>query len=84
MDVGPVELLIVLAVVLLLFGSKKLPELARGMGQAAKEFRSGLHDLDDQPAPAATPPVASEGEPATETKGDAKPDAGPDTKPDAA
>jgi sec-independent protein translocase protein TatA len=44
MDVGPVELLIVLAVVLLLFGSKKLPELAKGMGQAAKEFRSGLHD----------------------------------------
>lgn len=48
MDVGPVELLIVLAVVLLLFGSKKLPELAKGMGQAAKEFRSGLHD-DDEP-----------------------------------
>ncbi len=47
MDVGPVELLIVLAVVLLLFGSKKLPELARGMGQAAKEFRSGLHGHDD-------------------------------------
>jgi sec-independent protein translocase protein TatA len=44
MDVGPVELLIVLAVVLLLFGSKKLPDLARGMGQAAKEFRSGLHE----------------------------------------
>jgi sec-independent protein translocase protein TatA len=50
MDVGPVELLIVLAVVLLLFGSKKLPELAKGMGQAAKEFRSGLHDeSDDKP-----------------------------------
>ena len=56
MDVGPVELLIVLAVVLLLFGSKKLPELAKGMGQAAKEFRCGLHDeSDEQPgAPAVT------------------------------
>ena len=56
MDVGPVELLIVLAVVLLLFGSKKLPELAKGMGQAAREFRSGLHDeSDEQPeAPAVT------------------------------
>jgi sec-independent protein translocase protein TatA len=50
MDVGPVELLIVLAVVLLLFGSKKLPELAKGMGQAAKEFRSGLHDEPDSMA----------------------------------
>ncbi len=55
MDVGPVELLIVLAVVLLLFGSKKLPELAKGMGQAAKEFRSGLHD---EPAPEAKADVA--------------------------
>jgi sec-independent protein translocase protein TatA len=55
MDVGPVELLIVLAVVLLLFGSKKLPELAKGMGQAAKEFRSGLHD---EPDPAAEPKPA--------------------------
>jgi sec-independent protein translocase protein TatA len=52
MDVGPVELLIVLAVVLLLFGSKKLPELAKGMGQAAKEFRSGLHD-EPEPDPTA-------------------------------
>jgi len=42
MDIGPAELLIVLAIVLLLFGSKKLPEMARGMGQAAKEFRNGL------------------------------------------
>jgi sec-independent protein translocase protein TatA len=50
MDVGPVELLIVLAVVLLLFGSKKLPELAKGMGQAAKEFRSGLHDESEAEA----------------------------------
>jgi sec-independent protein translocase protein TatA len=50
MDVGPVELLIVLAVVLLLFGSKKLPELAKGMGQAAKEFRSGLND-EPEPEP---------------------------------
>ena len=61
MDVGPVELLIVLAVVLLLFGSKKLPELAKGMGQAAKEFRSGLHDEDSEsqalaePAPTEAP-----------------------------
>ncbi len=42
MDVGPVELLIVLAVVLLLFGSTRLPKLARSMGQAAKEFRTGV------------------------------------------
>jgi sec-independent protein translocase protein TatA len=48
-DVGPAELLIVLVVVLLLFGSKKLPDLARGMGQAASEFRKGLHFGGDDP-----------------------------------
>jgi len=50
MDVGPAELLIVLAVVLLVFGSKKLPELARGMGQAATEFRKGLRSGADEVA----------------------------------
>jgi sec-independent protein translocase protein TatA len=47
MDVGAPELLIILAVVLLLFGSKKLPELARGMGKATKEFRKGMRDSND-------------------------------------
>ncbi len=43
MDVGPAELLIVLAVVLLMFGTKKVPELARSLGQASREFREGMH-----------------------------------------
>ncbi len=59
---GPVELLIVLAVVLLLFGSKKLPELAKGMGQAAKEFRSGLHDESDDNTDAAVRPADAGGD----------------------
>ncbi len=47
MDVGPAELLIVLAVVLLLFGGAKIPQLARSLGRAQKEFKEGLHDGDD-------------------------------------
>lgn len=47
MDVGPVELLIVLLVVLLLFGSKKIPDLARSLGQASREFRRGAGGSDD-------------------------------------
>jgi sec-independent protein translocase protein TatA len=43
---GP-ELMIILAVVLLLFGGKKLPELARSLGHAKKEFESAT----DEPAP---------------------------------
>ena len=41
-SVGPTELLIVLGIVLLLFGSTQLPKLARSMGEASKEFRKGV------------------------------------------
>jgi len=40
--VGSTEIIVVLAVLLLLFGGKKLPELARGLGEALKEFKKAL------------------------------------------
>ena len=42
MNLGVPELLIILAVVLLLFGSTRLPKLARSLGQAGKEFKKGV------------------------------------------
>jgi sec-independent protein translocase protein TatA len=47
MNIGPTELIIVLAIVLLLFGSTKLPKLARSLGQASNEFKKGV---DESPA----------------------------------
>ena len=44
MNLGGPELLIVLIVVLLLFGSTKLPKLARSLGQAQNEFKTGLKE----------------------------------------
>jgi sec-independent protein translocase protein TatA len=44
MNFSAPELLIVLLVVLLLFGASRLPKLARSMGQASKEFKSGLKE----------------------------------------
>ena len=41
---GAPELLIVLAVILLLFGSTKLPKLARSLGQASNEFKKGIDE----------------------------------------
>ena len=54
---GPTELLIILAVLVLLFGATKLPELARGSGRALRIFKAetkGLMD-DDQDADSKTP-----------------------------
>lgn len=51
-QIGPTEILLILAVVVLLFGAKKLPELARGSGRALRIFKSevkSLHDDDDEP-----------------------------------
>lgn len=44
MNLGPTELIIILLIVLLIFGSTKLPKLARSMGQAQKEFKKGLDE----------------------------------------
>ena len=41
---GLPELLIVLAILLVFFGAKRLPTLARSMGQASKEFKSGMKE----------------------------------------
>lgn len=51
--IGP-DLLIILAVVALLFGSSQLPKLARSLGRASKEFRQGLAEGEreaDKPQP---------------------------------
>jgi sec-independent protein translocase protein TatA len=42
---GP-DMMVVLLIVLLLFGAKKLPELARGMGRAAKEFSAARDEIE--------------------------------------
>jgi sec-independent protein translocase protein TatA len=41
-DIGAPELIIILLIILLIFGGAKLPKLARSLGQAQKEFKSGL------------------------------------------
>lgn len=43
---GPTELIIVLVIVMLLFGARKLPELASSMGRSIKEFRKAADDAE--------------------------------------
>jgi sec-independent protein translocase protein TatA len=50
-NVGMPELLIILFVVMLLFGAKKLPELARGFGQGIREFKKAAHEVEKAALP---------------------------------
>lgn len=43
-QVGLREILIIVFIILLLFGAKKIPELARGMGRGIKEFKDGMKE----------------------------------------
>ena len=43
---GPKEIILILAVVLLLFGGKKIPELMRGLGKGMKEFKDASKGVD--------------------------------------
>jgi len=47
---GPMELIIALVVILLLFGAKRIPELARGLGSGVREFKAGTKEgqLEDK------------------------------------
>lgn len=42
---GPMELLVVFLLILLLFGAKRIPEMAQGMGKGIKEFRRAMKDV---------------------------------------
>jgi len=46
-SVGATELIIILFALLIMFGGKKLPELARGLGKGIKEFKKSVSDIND-------------------------------------
>jgi len=62
------EIVMILVVVLILFGAKKLPELAKGLGSGIKEFKKATKDvqddlqraIEDDPAPTSRPSYPSE------------------------
>ncbi|MDO4159251.1 MAG: twin-arginine translocase TatA/TatE family subunit [Prevotellaceae bacterium] len=49
--IGTPEIILIVLVLLLLFGGKKIPELMKGMGKGVRSFKDGMNGvLDDEPA----------------------------------
>jgi len=42
--IGPMQIVIILVIVVLLFGGKKIPELMKGLGKGIKEFKDGMNE----------------------------------------
>lgn len=47
-NIGTAEIIVIAIVLLVLFGGKKLPELAKGLGEATQEFRKAFQDDDNK------------------------------------
>jgi sec-independent protein translocase protein TatA len=47
-NIGVTELIIILVILLLLFGSTRLPQLAKGMGKSIREFKKGVSEGEDE------------------------------------
>jgi sec-independent protein translocase protein TatA len=64
-ELAPAHLIVLAIVVLLAFGSRKLPEIARGLGSGMREFRDSLQGIERPEAPEApeTPPAPPEDPP---------------------
>jgi len=45
-NLGPLEIFLIVLVVLLLFGAKKIPELAQGVGKGMREFKRAIKDVE--------------------------------------
>ena len=46
-NLGAGEILLIVLAILILFGSKKIPELAQGIGKGMKEFKKAMRDVED-------------------------------------
>jgi sec-independent protein translocase protein TatA len=47
-NIGTGEILLILLIVLIFFGAKKIPDLAQGLGKGVREFRKAMRDVQDE------------------------------------
>ena len=55
LGIGATEWLLIILVLVLLFGAKKIPEIARGLGRSVNEFKKGMSETGDDKKPEDTP-----------------------------
>ncbi len=70
-ELSPIHWLIVLAIIVLLFGGKKIPEVMRGLGEGIKNFKAGMngpHNTTVPTQPTAAPPATAPPPVVTEEK----------------
>jgi sec-independent protein translocase protein TatA len=67
-ELSPIHWLIVLAIIVLLFGGKKIPEVMRGIGEGVRNFREGMHGSANNPPPTNTTTTTSTVAPTEEKK----------------
>ena len=48
LNIGTGEIIIIVFVILLLFGGKKIPELMKGIGKGARSFKKGMNEIEDE------------------------------------
>ena len=63
-NIGPLEIIVVLIIVLVIFGPKRLPEMGRSLGRGMREFKDSITGKDDE-LPHAEIPRVTEDEPVT-------------------
>jgi sec-independent protein translocase protein TatA len=74
-NLRPVEILLIVLVVLLLFGARRLPDLARSVGRSLKIFKSEVKDLRDDDGPATAPSALTDSRPDGDPRLAPRPDA---------
>jgi sec-independent protein translocase protein TatA len=60
--IGAQELILIFLVILLLFGAKRIPEIAHGLGKGMREFRKAMRETQDEITQPQTPEKKTEGE----------------------
>jgi sec-independent protein translocase protein TatA len=58
-NLGPTELIIILLIVILLFGAKKIPEIAKGLGKGIKDFKGAMKEGEADDAKSISKPADS-------------------------